>query len=665
MWLPFGFRTTGLVEEWDLMWLHDRGEQLWWLTEDSALASLRLRPMFAALNELAYTLGDGFLWLNVIALVIFVCVGLATFMLVERLAPGCRAAALLAGSLAMLYPANAGLFTLRVIHIRAAAVLFLFALVLLCDLARTPRWWRFGLMSIVLAVSLLMYQIAAAALMVGPAAVLLAVGPANWRTVLKYSGLWFAAPVAVGCYWLFIAAQGGTYELSSANAVSRPSFGAYADDLVGAYLDQVLRAWRPASWVSWDTRYLIIGGLCGLLVALAVLTATGSSRLGSRASLVGSLTVIALSPLGFLPLWAIVYSIHETLKVYLLSSVAVAAGVALLLGFVCRGRVLFAVASGGLTALAVVYGLHQHAHYAALADAQTRVLGALVQQFPSPQDRTTIVVRDHSGQLSLVWTLGPPVTFSAAVQATYRNPTLAVVLCDEPTGTAHLDGKPIRTCPDDRTAPQAPAADPALDVAPERLAVFDYDPLREMRLVERRTGTLPAGYAPRRLTGRGRRSRGSLFPCTPIQECTQPPSASWPEGSIHETFGPEARNITGFRPSETAAEGLPFRWSITRTTHAYAYLPPRDAALGLRILYVVNPAVLESIRLGVNGRSVPIRVEPFGGGYRARAMIPGRALRPSPDDIEIRSDVVPVTGSPTPLGIAVARLDIEPESAGS
>ena len=68
MWLPFGLRTTGLVEEWGLLGLHDRGEQLWWLTEGSSLESLRLRPLFVAPFELRFSLGAAFVWLNVIAL---------------------------------------------------------------------------------------------------------------------------------------------------------------------------------------------------------------------------------------------------------------------------------------------------------------------------------------------------------------------------------------------------------------------------------------------------------------------------------------------------------------------------------------------------------------------------------------------------------------------
>jgi hypothetical protein len=664
MWLPFGFRTSGLVEEWGLLWLHDRGEQLWWITEDSPLASFRLRPLFDVPFEMAYSLGSGFIWLNVIALAVLACVGLATYLLVERLAPERRAVAFVAGVLAMLYPVNEGLFTFRVLHIRLAVVLFLFALVLLWDLARAPTWWRFVSMSFLLGASLLIYQIAVAVLVLGPMIVMMAADAASLRRLVKYSALWFAAPAAVACYWAFVLQQGGTYEFETASSARRPSLNEYGHDMVRAYADQLFRAWRPLSWVSWDVRYLLIGGACGVLVAGVALRAQGSGRLGARSSLFVGLGAIALSPLGFLPLWMIVYAIHETLKVYLLSSVAVAIGLTLLLGFVCRHRTVFAVVGGALTGLAAVYALHQHGHYVALAHAQTRVLGELVQQLPSPRDGSTIVVRDHSGQFSLVWTLGPPVNFSAAVESAYKNPTLDVVLCNELTGEAYLNGAPVRECPDGRRAAHNPAAGPALEVAPEQLAIFDYDPVREMRLVERRTGTLPVGYAPSRLAASGRQGRGSLFACSPIQDCTKPPSAMWPSGSIHENFGPDASNITGFRPSEITPEGLPFRWSIARRTHTYAHLPPRNASLDLRIVYVIHPTVVRSIRLAVNGRDVPLRVEPFGSGYRARATIPGEALRAVSDDIEIKSALGQVTRTDS-LGIAVTRIDVEPEPVGS
>jgi hypothetical protein len=660
LWLPFGFRTTGLVEEWDLMWLHDRGELLWWVTGGGALAYMRLRPLFAVLNELNSTLGSGFLWLNVVALLIFVCVGLATFLLVERLAPGLRAVALVAGTFAMLYPANSGLFTFRVIHIRASVALFLFALVVLSDFSRAPKVWRFALMSLLLGASLLMYQIAALALVVGPLVVLLSIGLDDKSALLKRSALWFATPAAVGCYWLLIATQGGTYEVTSASAAPRPSVRAYVDDLVRSYVDQLYSAWRPAAWASWETRYLVIGGFCGVLIAVVAWTAAGSGRLGNRNVLLGSLGVIAIAPLGFLPLWAIVASIHESLKIYLLSSIAVAVGLALLLAYICRSRTPFAIASGLLVGLAAVYALQQHAHYVALSKAETRILGSLVQELPSPRDGTVVVVRDHSGQLSLVWTLGPPITFSSAVEVAFHNPTLAVVLCNESTGVAYLTGKPIQACPDGRVTRPATASYPALEMQPARMAVFDYDLVHEMRLVERRSGTLPAGYAPLKLIGKGRQSRKSLFACMPIQRCTKSPSALWPRGSIHETFGTESTNVTGFRPAETTPEGSTFRWSISRKTHAYAFLPPRDARLALRVLYVIEPAVANSLRLQVNGHDVPLAVRPVAHGYLATATVPGENLRGSPDDIEFASDVFPVTGSFDPLGIAVTRLDVEP-----
>jgi hypothetical protein len=659
MWAPFGFHTSGLVEEWGLLGYHDRGEQMWWLTADNPLASLRLRPIFDFPFELAYTLGHGFVWLNVIALLLFVGAGVATYLLVERIAPGRRAVAVVAGALAMFYPVNEGLFTFRVIHIRMAVVLFLLALVLLCDLARWPRWWKFGAMSFLLAASLLMYQIAAAALVLGPVVVALSIGIHYRRALLRYSAAWFAAPIAVGCYWLWIAHQGGAYELESVSA-PRPSAGEYADDLVDAFGDQLFGGWKPLTWVSWEPRYVVLGVLCGFVVAVVARVVGGSGRLTTRSTLLLGLAAIILSPLGFLPLWTLANSIHEKLKVYLLSSVTIAIGVALVLGFVSRRVEVFALVGGILVGLAVIYGLHQHAHYVALAHGQVRVLGQIVEELPSPKDGSTIVVRDHSGQFSQIYTLGPAINFSWALTAAYDNPSLNIVLCNELTGEAHENGRPIRTCPDGRQSPSGPPAGPTLHVPPHGLAVFDYEPVNEMRLVQRRSGTLPAGYAPQALTGRGKPTREGFFACSPIERCTAPPSALWPRGAIHESIGPDSTNVTGFRPSEKSPEGAFFRWSIAPRTHVYAFLPERQAELDAHVLYLIDPAVKDTIRLRVNGRPVPIRVEELPGLYRLRSTIPAAALRPSPDDIELTSAVRGIPGSPERLGIAVTSVDVTP-----
>jgi hypothetical protein len=399
--------------------------------------------------------------------------------------------------------------------------------------------------------------------------------------------------------------------------------------------------------VTWKPEYVLLGVLCGALVALTVLLARGeSTRLGRRSSFAGAVGAVAIAPLGFLPLWAIVASIHETLKVYLLSSIAVAAGAGLLIGFLCRTRTLVAVVGGALVSLAAIYGLHQHAHFVGLAHGETRVLGEMVEQLPAPADGTTIVVRDSSGKLSQVWTLGPPVTFGAAVEVAYHNPTLRIILCDEAHGHAYSNGVLLPSCPLGERA---------------RLAVFDYDLVHELRLLPQ--GSLGRGYAPLRLADKGPSLRSALFGCSPIQGCTDAPSASWPRGAVHETFDAEPDNLTGFRPAEKAPDGTSFRWSDSAETHVFAFLPARSATFDLSVLFTVDPAVLQTIRVSVNGHDVPAQVVPKPGRYVVRATIPAQALAPSPDDLEIRSRAVPVAGSPDPLGLAVSRLDVTPQAA--
>jgi hypothetical protein len=647
LWLPFGFHANGLVEEWDISWLLDRGQQLWWITGSSAVAFLRLRPLTMFPFALAHALG-GFVWLNVIALVVFALRGTATFMLFDRLAPRRRPTAWTAGALAMIYPVNSGLFALRMTHINLAVAIFLFALVALCDFARSPRPMRATLVVVLLTVSLLIYQIALVAAVFGPA-VLVVGGVRKPRRLLALAALWYAGLVAAVAYWLVIISEGATYELTSAQG-ARPSIRVYAHDLIQSYVDQVGRGWVPTGWVNWRALYVGIGVACGLGVALvAALSPRRSSiDLGRRSSLIGGIAIIVAAPLGFLPLWAIVASIHETLKVYLLSSVAVAAGIALLIGYVFRSPRTVAVVGGTLVAVAVTYGLGQHAHYVSLAQRQERVLGEMVEQLPSPPKGTLIVVHDRTGQLGREWTLGPPVTFTAAVSVAYHNPTLRVGLCEDASGDAFVNGLPVSACP---TRPTASGR-------PPRFIVFDYDLVHEMRLVTA-TGTAgPLGYAPAKLANEGPPIRRNLFSCDPITACTTPPSASWPRGAIHESFDASALNVTGIRGPEKAPDGQSFQWSDAPTVHVYALLPKHTADFDLHVLYVLNPKVLRSIRLAVNGRQVPVVVRASAAGYDITGTIPGAALRSPSDDLAFTSRVIPVAGSPDALGLAIERLDV-------
>ena len=121
LWLPFGWRVGGLVEEWELFESLDRGEQLWWATPNGALSTQALRPLIAVPFSISHALGGGYFWIYVLlGATALALKGFASFMLVERVLPGRRAAAISAGALVMLYPANAGLFLFRFIHAHSA-----------------------------------------------------------------------------------------------------------------------------------------------------------------------------------------------------------------------------------------------------------------------------------------------------------------------------------------------------------------------------------------------------------------------------------------------------------------------------------------------------------------------------------------------------------------
>ena len=78
------------------------------------------------------------------------------------------------------------------------------------------------------------------------------------------------------------------------------------------------------------------------------------------------------------------------------------------------------------------------------------------------------------------------------------------------------------------------------------------------------------------------------------------------------------------------------------------------------VLYVLSPNVLTSIRLRVNGQPVPVAVTTQSDTKVVEATIPASALRGSPDTQSITSAVVLLARSVDPLGLANARLDVDP-----
>src|SRR4051812_22759270 len=69
LWLPFSFKTTGLIEEWGVIRIMERGSQLFFITPNSPLGPHRMRPLEVFVHSLAHALDpNSFLFFNIFQL---------------------------------------------------------------------------------------------------------------------------------------------------------------------------------------------------------------------------------------------------------------------------------------------------------------------------------------------------------------------------------------------------------------------------------------------------------------------------------------------------------------------------------------------------------------------------------------------------------------------
>src|SRR6266436_2717355 len=157
LWLPFGWKVTGLYEEWFVMRGGDTGNPVRMLYDPPANQSYR--PLTVAPYILGYILTpDSFLGFNIIFAIWMLGKGFAMYALVRRLVPGNPSLAFVSGALLVVYPADRALLTLRTTNIHAGVFLLLVALNLLILAWQRFRWTTLLAMLVVEGIALAIYD---------------------------------------------------------------------------------------------------------------------------------------------------------------------------------------------------------------------------------------------------------------------------------------------------------------------------------------------------------------------------------------------------------------------------------------------------------------------------------------------------------------------------
>lgn len=685
LWLPFGFKTTGLIEELSITQTLDAGNRFYFITPDSVMSISRSRPLQMFFFTAAYVLDpDSYQFYNIFMLLFFFGKIVVMYWLVLQFLPGKKLLAFITGVLFMLYPADTGLFALRVIHVHSAILAYLLAVYLLIQFYKWRGWksvLALFISGILVIFSLGQYQIALAAAIITPL-ILLYFGRPNRRFFIAAVG-WYASSAIILLYEVWAAKQPGieAYEavlMPTADLASNP-FRSLATAVLVGYQRQI-STWSAAFNKLNDLPtygfYIAIGLLTSIIVGWLLLRQEPSEANAQPISwqryLLVFLTGIVLFPIGMATYLPLPNYRFEDFRIYLLAMIGSAIVLVLLLYFISRlikryREVLFLILALPFIGLGLLSALTQQQRYVNYSLTQQNVLQKMVAQAPQLAPNTSVVIIDPAGILKRAYVFYYGSLLQPTVSYLYSDPTIQVFYCpvyggtdDSQTCQFKADGLHIRSLPSPLPYSQ--------------LLLFMTGDNGEVKLLssEDAAATLQipaADYVPAsHIIGTQPPHRAStMFSCVPALSCYHEPNDNQSVISNGSFDLPSTTDIGfGWRELEVNSQDETFHWSVNRTSTVDINLSANgDLNLEFKVLYWMDEGLINSLKLSINGQDIPLTFkpsEPRGRIYHA--VIPQAALtgRPSRTQLVFTTDyLVPVINDPnTQLGFALSWLHIRP-----
>lgn len=439
LWLPFGLKVSGIMEEWLVVHDLEHGG-LSERNEDFDLFITtgvhRLRPLVGLTFVVSYSLTpDLFVGYNVVAMTLFVGKGILLYLILRKLTHGNTIYALLVALLFVVYPADGGLFTFRAINVHLAVLWFLLSVYLLLIYFHSGRCWALiGAWAATIG-HLWIYEVAYPLVMLVPVLLVWREGRLS-RRVFRVSLLWYVAPLIALLYEVVLFSQGESYQswVLQRSGLSQPAIlGEMLTSLIHAYDRHFVTGWTE-SLSQIATPYLALALIAaGGAMAAGRLLVTRSALLVSRRRYwVLALIGFAVVGLGYAAFLITPYRQLDW-RVYYYSSIggAVCVGslVYLLTLYIRLRLAIFVGLMSALIGLATLHSLNQHAYYADLALMQQALLRGVVEQVPELSHEATLVVVDETGRYYNNWSLGTSYLVLYALRYVYDDYDLNAILC--------------------------------------------------------------------------------------------------------------------------------------------------------------------------------------------------------------------------------------------
>ncbi len=688
LWLPFGLKTTGLIEEWGITTAMDRGQQLYFVTPTSDLAVARARPLEMLPFALSYALDhDSFTYYNVFMILFFFGKMVLAYWLILEFLPGYKLLAFIMSILFVIYPADTGLFTLRTIHIHGAVLAYLIAtyLLLLSRKLTTRRSWLalFGA-AFFLLFSLWQYPSAIPIIVVTPILLLYFTRPNRrfWITI----GIWYGTMAVSLFYSSWAIRQVATSDSYDQNFLQQVTFSLteFKSMLTAVFMayQRQFSSWADATskinylLVFWP--FVLVGvvitGAVGYWLLQQQARAGFSQKLTLKNYLLLFISGIIIFGVG-VSLYVVVPDLRFTdFRAYYVAAFG-SALVATLILYLISGlfrsyrQSIFLGLSLLFVALALLSALQLQQHYVNLSLEQQAILQDIVEQAPQIKSDTFIVVTDPVTLINREYVFYFGAELRAALAHLYDNPMLAVQYCpvgDKPTlfGITcqfELDGLAI-------ISKNLSAKDNTIKISPDRLLVFStqYDGnLKLLSSEEVEAMYKIHGYAPQtRIIGSTLPPRFyTLFSCVPALSCY----LSSPR-LVSNTFALSDTDEIGlgWRGTELDDNSGTFRWSINAISTVNVRINQSgNLALEFKVLHWVDDAVVNSLKLSVDGQNIPLTFttgEPSTRVYKAVVPQTVRASQPTDFILVFTVDHLTSVSPNQQLGFALNWLRIRPDS---
>ena len=447
LWLPFGWKVTGLYEEWLFMSGGDMGNPVRMLYHPYAAAAYR--PLTLAPFILGYILTPGsFLGFNILFAFWALGKGVALYALVRRLVPDNPALAFVSGALLVVYPADDALLTLRTTNIHAGVFLFLIALNLLIVAWQHFRWSTLLAMVLAEGIALATYDGGILLSLCGPV-LLLWLRPRIDKRVVTVAVLWWGVSVSFLFHLILTLRDPRSYaaQLLAGSATGKTDvvdiLRSWGRSMARAYIRNFGTGWYEAlRGLDWHDPYVHLSAALTFFVLIPAiwLHARRAEETKEAVDIKGYVVLSCLGVIAVAPGFAMYLPTEwrtSNWRVFLYSSIGAALAVSVACFLFARlfgqwQRLVFVGLTSALIGTATVHALAQHRVYFEYSQRQQQILADIISVAPGLTPETTVLLIDRTPTAAAkAWSMCTVVSncLEWALRYIYNDHTLRAMYC--------------------------------------------------------------------------------------------------------------------------------------------------------------------------------------------------------------------------------------------